>query len=157
MYTSLFHSKPVPICTYLSLTGSWYKYAQISISQEARTNMYKSLPHRKLVQVCSEKISHLPEAGTNMYKSLSHRKPVQNCTKLFSHRKLVQICTNLYLTGSRYLYVKIFLPLAAGTNMYIQISPSQEAGTYMYKSPSHRELVQICTNLYFTRSCYKYV
>ena len=166
MYTSLFHSKPVPICTYLSLTGSWYKYAQISISQEAKTNTYKSLPHRKLVQVCSIKKPLPFRKLVRICTKLSLTGTGTNCTNLFSHRRLVQICTKLYLTGSRYPYVKIFLPPAAGTNMYKSLPhrkpvplctnlPSQGAGTSMYKSLSHKKLLQICTSLFLTVSWYK--
>ena len=165
MYTSLFHSKPVPICTYLSLTGSWYKYAQISISQEAKTNTYKSLPHRKLVQVCSiKKTSPLPEAGKHMYKTLSHRNWYKlyksllsqeagpNMYKTLSHRKPVPICKNLSPSGGWYKYVQISPSQEACTTMYkspftgswykyVQISISQEAVTNLYESLSHSKLV----------------
>ena len=71
--------------------------------------MYKSLAHRKLVQICTNLSLTEAEAGTNMYKSLSHGKPVQiplsqeACTYMYkfeiSHQNPVQICTNLSLTG----------------------------------------------------------
>ena len=65
--------------------------------------------------------------------------------KCISQQKLVQICTHLYLTRSRY--------------QYVQISPSQDAGTNMYKSLSYKEPVQNMnsTNLSPTGSWYKYV
>ena len=52
--------------TNLTLTGSQYKYVQISLSHEAGTNMYKSLSYNKPVQICT---------------NLSHNKPVQICTQ----------------------------------------------------------------------------
>ena len=79
--------------TNLSLTVSSYKYVQISISQEAATNMYKSLPQSKLVQVCTVQISLSPSARTNMCKSLSHKK-------------LALRCTNLSLTVSWYHHIQ---------------------------------------------------
>ena len=64
---------------YKLFTGGWYQYVQISISQEAGTNMYNSISHSELVQVCVVQISLSPGAGTNMYKSVCHKKPVQIC------------------------------------------------------------------------------
>ena len=61
--------------------------------------MYKSLPHIKLVQVCTATISISQEAAANTYKSLPYSKLVQVST--------VQI--SLSLTGSWYQYVQISL------------------------------------------------
>ena len=41
--TNLFHQKLAQICTNLYLTRSWHKCVQISFSQDAGKNMYKSL------------------------------------------------------------------------------------------------------------------
>ena len=97
---------PVLICTNLSLTGSWYKYVQISPSPEAGTNMYKSLSHGKPVQIPLSQ-----EAGTYMYKfEISHQNPVQICTNLsITGSWYKYICTNFFLTQSRYEYVQIYL------------------------------------------------
>ena len=81
MYKSVSHIKLVQICTKLSLTVSWYTgtgmYSKKSLSHkkllqirinlsltvqiflplEAGTNVYKSLPHSKLVQVYTVQIS----------------------------------------------------------------------------------------------------
>ena len=39
--------------TNLSLTRSWHKYVQISLSQDASKHMYKSLSHRTPVKICT--------------------------------------------------------------------------------------------------------
>ena len=152
MYIPLSHRKLVQICTNLYLTrsqnkyvqisppplagtsmqwknlspsGSWYKYVQISLSQETGTKLYKSLLSQ--------------EAGTNMYKSLSHRKPVP-------------ICKNLSPSGGWYKYVHTNLSLTGSRYLYVQISLSQGAGTNMYKSLFHKKLLQICMSLFLTVS-----
>ena len=88
---SLSHRKLVPMCANLSLTVSGYKYEQ-------------SLSQSKLVPVRTVQISLPPEAGTNVYKSLPHSRLVQECTVQISpsHRQLVPICANLSL---RWLYL----------------------------------------------------
>ena len=61
------------------------------------------------------------------------------------HRKLVHICTNLYLAGTNmYKSFSHSELVQVGTE---QISLSPEVGTNVYKSLSHRMPVKICTNL----------
>ena len=61
------------------------------------------------------------------------------------HRKLVHICTNLYLAGTNmYKSFSHSELVQVGTE---QISLSPEVGTNVYKSLSHRTPVKICTNL----------
>ena len=105
--------------TNLSFTGSWYKYVQIFISQEAGTNMNNSFSQSELVQICTN--LYLTRNGTNMYNSISHSE-------------LVQVCT-------------VQISFTRNWHKYVQISISQEVGTNVYKSHSHRMPVKICTNL----------
>ena len=108
--------------TNLSLTGSWYKCEQISLSQDAGKDMYKSLSHSKLVQVCTVQIS------------------------LTGHwHKNVQIS----LTGSWQKYLQISLSQEAGKDMYKSLSPCKlvQVLYVQYKSLAHWKLAQMCTNL----------
>ena len=123
--------------TNLSPTGSWYKYVQISLSQEPVQictslyltrelvpicTLYNSLPHRALVQICTSlnltrsrykyvptvPISLSPEAGLNLYKSLSHRIQYQY-VQISLSQEAATIGISLYLTRSRHQYVQLSL------------------------------------------------
>ena len=126
----------------LSPTGSWYKYVQISLSQDAGkicTNLslpvswypyvqYKSLSHRKLAQMCTN-LSLTQDTGKIYIQlSLSHSTCKLHGTSMYS--------TNLSLTRSWHKYVRISL--------------LQDASQHMYKSLFHRTPVNICTNLSLT-------
>ena len=103
MYISLSHRMPEKICTNLpltvswypthmystnlSLTGSWHKCVQISLSHRTPEkyiyNSHSLTVHVScMVQACTAQISLSPEAGINMYESLSYRTPVNICTNL---------------------------------------------------------------------------
>ena len=99
--TKTHDTKLVPICTNLSLTGSWYKYVLVSIPQEAGTHMYSTNLYLTRSLYKKVQISLSQEAGTNMYKSLINREPVL-------------ICTNLSLAGSwyRYVHCTLYKPLS---------------------------------------------
>ena len=132
-FKSLSHRRLVQMCTNLSLTVSWYKYVQYkspstggwykyvpnSLSQDAGKNMYKSVSHSKLVQIC-----------TNLSLTLSWYRYVQQ--QSLSHKKPLQIRINLSLTVSWYKLVP-----------YKSLSLSPAAGTNMCKSLSFSKLVQI--------------
>ena len=80
MYKSLSYKEPVQICTYstnLSLTGSWFKFVQISLSQDP-------------VPICTN--LSLTGSGYNRYKSLSHKEPAPICTTL-SLSEIEIVCT----------------------------------------------------------------
>ena len=80
MYKSQSYKEPVQICTYstnLSLTGSWFKFVQISLSQDP-------------VPICTN--LSLTGSGYNRYKSLSHKEPAPICTTL-SLSEIEIVCT----------------------------------------------------------------
>ena len=148
MYKSISQQKLVQICTHLYLTRSRYQYVQISPSQEAGTNMYKSLSYKEPVQnMNSTNLS--PTGSWYKYVQISlSQEPVQICTSLYLTRSPVPVCTSLSLTGSWYKYVHC-------TSLYLtrELVPI----CTLYNSLPHRALVQICTSLNLTRSRYKYV
>ena len=159
MYKSISQQKLVQICTHLYLTRSRYQYVQISPSQEAGTNMYKSLSYKEPVQnMNSTNLS--PTGSWYKYVQISlSQEPVQICTSLYLTRSPVPVCTSLSLTGSWYKYVQVSISQGSWYQ-YVQFSPSQSAGTNMYKSQSYKEPVQICTystNLSLTGSWFKFV
>ena len=62
-------------------------------------------------------------------------------------------------TGGWYQYVQIFMSQEARTNMHNSLSHSElvQVCTLYSTNLFHQKLAQICTNLYLTRSRYKYV
>ena len=62
--TNLFHQKLAQICTNLYLTRSWHKCVQISFSQDAGKNMYKSLSLSLEIEIVYACLAPLPHADT---------------------------------------------------------------------------------------------
>ena len=158
MYKSISQQKLIQICTHLYLTRSRYQYVQISPSQDAGTNMYKSLSYKEPVQnMNSTNLS--PTGSWYKYVQISlSQEPVQICTSLYLTRSPVPVCTSLSLTGSWYKYVHCtslyltrelvpictILSLTGRWYKYVQVSILQGASTNMYlqyQSLSHRKLV----------------
>ena len=131
MYKCISQQKLVQICTHLYLTRSRYQYVQISPSQDAGTNMYKSLSYKEPVQnMNSTNLS--PTGSWYKYVQISlSQEPVQICTSLYLTRSPVPVCTSLSLTGSGY-------------NRYESLSHKEPAPICKTLSLSEIEIVCTC-------------
>ena len=95
------------------------------------------LIHRNIWDYLSSSLLLIHRKYVELFVIILTSHPQKICLTICHHKQPAQICTNLSLTVSWYMYI-----------CTVQISHSPGAGTNMYKSLSHSKLVAGCTHIH---------